>query len=84
MVGPFEAPIEGAHNALLDLEELDDAEIEHIRRDYRKLAEEARNEIEKGMKDTDCRDVVHEMEEKAEEVEEKAEQAKKSKRASRK
>src|SRR6201986_2833 len=30
--------IEGAHNALLDLEELDDEEIEHIRRDYRKLA----------------------------------------------
>src|SRR5882724_1144327 len=60
--------IEGAHNALLDLEELDDAEIEHIRRDYRKLAAEARTEIEKGMKDTDCREIVHEMEEKAEKV----------------
>jgi len=46
--------IEGAHNALLDLEELDDAEIEHIRRDYRKLAAQARKAIKKGMKDTAC------------------------------
>jgi len=45
--------IEGAHNALLDLEELDEAEIEHIRRDYRKLAEEARKAIEKRMNDTE-------------------------------
>jgi low affinity Fe/Cu permease len=44
--------IDGAHNALLDLEELDEDEIEHIRRDYRKLAAEARKAIEKGMKDT--------------------------------
>src|SRR3954462_8146271 len=51
--------IEGAHNALLDLEELDEAEIEHIRRDYRKLAEEARKAVEKGMKDTDCSEVEH-------------------------
>src|SRR5215212_10248840 len=51
--------IEGAHNALLDLEELDDAEIEHIRRDYRNLAEQARKQIEKGMQDTDCREIVH-------------------------
>jgi len=50
--------IDGAHNALLDLEELDEEEIEHIRRDYRKLAEEARKAIEKGLRDTDCREVV--------------------------
>jgi low affinity Fe/Cu permease len=49
--------IDGAHNALLDLEELDDNEIEHIRRDYRKLAENARKAIEKGMKDTACDEV---------------------------
>jgi low affinity Fe/Cu permease len=49
--------IEGAHNALLDLEELDEEEIEHIRRDYRKLAAEARKAIEKGRSDTDCREV---------------------------
>jgi low affinity Fe/Cu permease len=34
--------IEGAHNALLDLEELDDCDIERIRRDYEGLAEVAR------------------------------------------
>jgi low affinity Fe/Cu permease len=51
--------IEGAHNALLDLEELDEEEIEHIRRDYRKLAAEARKAIEKGKTDTDRREVTH-------------------------
>jgi low affinity Fe/Cu permease len=60
--------IEGAHNALLDLEELDDSEIEHIRRDYRKLAAKARKSIEEGMKDTDCQEIVHEMEEETEKV----------------
>jgi len=49
--------IEGAHNALLDLEELDEEEIEHIRRDYRKLAAQARKSIKKGESDTDCREV---------------------------
>ena len=55
--------IEGAHNALLDLEELDESEIEHIRRDYRNLAAKARKAIEEGMKDTDCRELEHEIEE---------------------
>jgi len=49
--------IEGAHNALLDLEELDEEEIEHIRRDYRRLAAEARRAIERGQCDTDCREL---------------------------
>jgi low affinity Fe/Cu permease len=48
---------DGAHNALLDLEELDEREIEHIRRTYRDLAAEAREAIKKGLSDTDCRDV---------------------------
>jgi low affinity Fe/Cu permease len=52
--------MDGAHNALLDLEELDEQEIEHIRRDYRKLAAEARKTIKKGGKDTDSREVKHE------------------------
>jgi low affinity Fe/Cu permease len=52
--------IEGAHNALLDLEELDESEIEHIRRDYRKLATEARKAISEGRRDTDCQEVEHE------------------------
>ena len=51
--------IEGAHNALLDLEELDETEIEHVRRDYRKLAEAAREDIKRGNRDTDSRDVEH-------------------------
>src|SRR6186713_317612 len=34
--------IEGAHNALLDLEELEDDELELMRRRYERLAEKAR------------------------------------------
>jgi low affinity Fe/Cu permease len=56
--------IEGAHNALLDLEDLDEAEIEHIRRDYRKLAAAAREEIKQGRRDTDSREVEHDEGEK--------------------
>src|SRR5215475_4885957 len=39
--------LEGADNALLDLEELDDSELERIRQDYEKLAHEARRELER-------------------------------------
>src|SRR4051812_12412168 len=74
--------IEGAHNALLDLEELDEEEIEHIRRDYRKLAEEARKSIAKGLRDTDCREVIHDLENKGEEdIEGKVEEKEKAKRS---
>ena len=51
--------IEGAHNALLDLEELDESEIEQIRSDYEHLAEEARSALKTGGRDTDCGDVQH-------------------------
>ena len=51
--------MQGAHNALLDLEELDETEIEHIRRDYRRLADEARQAIRDGRGDTDCDEVAH-------------------------
>lgn len=37
--------MENAHNALLDLEELDDEELDLIRKDYLKLAEVARKKI---------------------------------------
>jgi low affinity Fe/Cu permease len=57
--------IEGAHNALLDLEELDEDEIEHIRRDYRELATKAREQIERGKKDTACVEVEKHSDEKA-------------------
>jgi len=36
---------EGAHNSLLDLEELSEDELEHIRAEYLTLAEEARQEL---------------------------------------
>jgi low affinity Fe/Cu permease len=49
--------IEGAHNALLDLEELDEGEIERIRKDYRQLASDARKRLAAGDSDTDCRDI---------------------------
>jgi low affinity Fe/Cu permease len=37
--------IEGAQNALLDLEELDDDELDRMRDDYERMAEVARNEL---------------------------------------
>src|SRR4051794_33415984 len=51
--------VEGAHNALLDLEELDEKDIETIRKNYRKLAEDARKKIERGLADTECSEIEH-------------------------
>jgi len=39
--------IENAHNALLDLEELSDEEIDLVRADYEKLAQKARTELQR-------------------------------------
>jgi len=39
--------IEGADNSLLDLEELDEKELDHIREDYEKLAAEAKKALKK-------------------------------------
>jgi low affinity Fe/Cu permease len=44
--------MEGAHNALLDLEELDEEELDKIRASYEKLATQAREEMKRGMSDT--------------------------------
>ena len=44
--------VEGAHNALLDLEELSEAELDEIRDRYEKLARKAREELKKGRRDT--------------------------------
>ena len=44
---------EGAHNALLDLEDADDERLEQIRADYAKLAEQARQARSAGLPDTD-------------------------------
>ena len=49
--------IEGAHLALLDLEELDDDDFERICRDYRELALRARRDLRAGKSDTDVREV---------------------------
>lgn len=39
--------MKGAHNALLDLEELEEEELDRIREDYAKLARFARGELKK-------------------------------------
>jgi low affinity Fe/Cu permease len=44
--------MEGAHNALLDLEELDEKELDKIRIDYEKLAKQAREDLGKDVSDT--------------------------------
>src|SRR6266550_3466881 len=43
---------EGAHTALLDLEELEEAELEQIRSGYGRLAKEARAALQRGEADT--------------------------------
>jgi low affinity Fe/Cu permease len=43
---------EGAHTALLDLEELDDKDLERIRGEYTRLARKAREELKQGRTDT--------------------------------
>jgi low affinity Fe/Cu permease len=49
--------LEGAHNALLDLEELDEKTLDTIRSRYRKLAAKARDDIRSGKVDIGCDDV---------------------------
>ena len=49
--------MKGAHNALLDLEELEEDDLDHIRADYVKLAEYARKEIRKKKIDTTVLDL---------------------------
>jgi low affinity Fe/Cu permease len=46
----------GAHNALLDLEELGEAELDLFRAKYEQLAEQARARLAKGDVDTDVPD----------------------------
>ena len=44
----------GAHNALLDLEELEEHELDRIRTGYTRLAEKARGHLRSGQTDTDA------------------------------
>ena len=52
--------MQGAHNALLALEDLDDEELAKIRKRYCALAEKARQELEQGTLDTDVPEVERE------------------------
>jgi low affinity Fe/Cu permease len=47
----------GAHNMLLDLEELSEEELEEIRNHYERLAREARDELREGGSDLGCPEV---------------------------
>ena len=49
--------IDGAHNALMDLEELDEEELDLIRARYEKLAALARADLREGRFDTGVRDL---------------------------
>ena len=49
--------LEGGHNALLDLEELPDRDLEAFRARYESLARAARQELERGGRDTGTPDV---------------------------
>jgi low affinity Fe/Cu permease len=49
--------LSGAHNALLDLEDLDEKALDAIRERYRKLASKAHQDIENGKLDIGCDDV---------------------------
>jgi low affinity Fe/Cu permease len=48
---------QGAHNALLDLEEIDDERFEQYRASYRRLAAEARKRLKSGRLDTNSPDI---------------------------
>jgi low affinity Fe/Cu permease len=47
----------GAHDALLDLEELEELELDEIRAGYTRLAERAREKLRRGESDTDAPEV---------------------------
>jgi low affinity Fe/Cu permease len=49
---------EGAHNALLDLEELEERELDQIRAGYARLAEGARADLRRGRRDTGVPEVA--------------------------
>ena len=49
--------MEGAHNVLLDLEELSERDLRHIRQRYLEIASHAREALEMGLRDTGHADV---------------------------
>jgi low affinity Fe/Cu permease len=50
--------LHGAHNALLDLEELSEEDLQRIRERYIEIAKRAREDVAAGLKDTDEPDVT--------------------------
>ena len=50
--------LEGAHNVLLDMEELEEKELEHIRKRYVNLARQAREKRSRGESDVDTPEIV--------------------------
>jgi low affinity Fe/Cu permease len=49
----------GAHNVLLDLEELEEHDLERLRQDYEELAAKARRDLKSGKSDTEVRETKH-------------------------
>ena len=47
----------GAHNALLDLEELEERELDRVRDVYRELAKKSREDLRRGLRDTGSPDL---------------------------
>jgi low affinity Fe/Cu permease len=46
--------LEGAHNSLMDLEDMEEEDLVKMRANYLALAERARKAVESGKPDTDC------------------------------
>lgn len=49
--------MEGAHNALMDLEELEEEDLDRVRSNYQRLAREARAALRQGLYDTDVPEI---------------------------
>jgi low affinity Fe/Cu permease len=50
--------VAGAHNALLDLEELAEGDVERLRGRYQEMARRARADLLRGLRDTDTADLA--------------------------
>ena len=50
--------VAGAHNALLDLEELAEGDLERLRERYERMARRARADLLQGLRDTDTADLA--------------------------
>jgi low affinity Fe/Cu permease len=64
--------VQGAHNTLMNLEELDDEELEEFHKKYAALAERARQKLERGIKDDGCPE-LDEAEDKVDEAKDEVE-----------